>query len=54
MVQEFSCSVEDCHFTIHSDNDDEIVSMVRKHAQDVHGMSMNAGQIKKNIKKLQA
>ncbi|WP_435334187.1 DUF1059 domain-containing protein [Haloarchaeobius sp. TZWWS8] len=54
MVKEFECTMEDCHFVIHSDSDDEIVSMVRKHAQDVHGMSMNAGQIKGGIKTLQA
>ncbi|WP_435359818.1 DUF1059 domain-containing protein [Haloarchaeobius sp. DFWS5] len=54
MVQEFACSMEECHFVVHSDSEDEIVSMVRKHAQDVHGMSMNAGEIKKGMKKMQA
>ncbi|WP_256295684.1 DUF1059 domain-containing protein [Haloarchaeobius salinus] len=49
MVKAFECSLADCSFEVRSEDEGEIVSMVREHAQNVHGMSMNEGDIKSNM-----
>ncbi len=52
MAKSFGCSQEGCAFEIHSEDEGEIVSMVREHAQNVHGMSMNEGDIKSGIQEM--
>jgi predicted small metal-binding protein len=45
-TQEFACS--ECDFTIRSENEDELVKFVKEHAVDVHGLSMDEGDIRAN------
>ncbi|WP_435348367.1 DUF1059 domain-containing protein [Haloarchaeobius sp. HRN-SO-5] len=49
MVKAFECSQQDCAFEVHSNDENEIVSMVREHARDVHGMSLSDSDVKGNI-----
>ena len=49
MAHRFGCPMEGCSFAVESDDDGEIVHMVRDHAEDRHGMSMSDKDIRKNI-----
>jgi len=49
MAKAFECSLEDCPFEIHSNDEGEIVSLVKEHATNVHGMTLNEGDIKSGI-----
>lgn len=45
MAKQFECPQDDCQFMIRANEENEIVSHVRDHAQDKHGMSMDRGDI---------
>ena len=49
MAHRFGCPMEGCSFAVESDDDGEIVHVVRDHAEDRHGMSMSDKEIRKNI-----
>lgn len=43
-TREYGCSA--CDFMIRSEEEDELIQMVQDHAEDVHDMSMSAGDIR--------
>ena len=52
MAHRFGCPQEGCSFAVESNDEGEIVHMVRDHAEDRHGMSMSDKDIRKNIQTL--
>ncbi|MFB6080015.1 MAG: DUF1059 domain-containing protein [Haloferacaceae archaeon] len=44
MVHQYSCSA--CAFQVRSENDDELIELVRTHADDMHDMSMSRGDVR--------
>jgi predicted small metal-binding protein len=44
MTKEMSCS--DCSFMIRSENDDELIEFVQKHAREAHDTDMAADDIR--------
>jgi predicted small metal-binding protein len=49
MAKAFECSQADCSFEVHSEDEGEIVSMVREHAQNVHGMAMSESDVQSGM-----
>lgn len=50
MTTQFSCTQEGCHFSVSSDDEGEIIHVVRDHAQDRHGMSVSDKDVRKGMK----
>lgn len=46
MTHRYDCSA--CSFEVQSPNDDELVDVVRQHANDEHGMNVSRGEVKEN------
>lgn len=46
MAKQYTCDVTDCAFQVRSENEDEMVQFVQEHAQNTHGMSTNADDIR--------
>ena len=48
MAKEVSCrdAGYDCDFMIRSENEDELIEMVKQHARDVHDMDMSDSDVK--------
>lgn len=44
MVNQYSCSA--CAFQVRSEHDDELIDLVRTHAEDHHDMSMSRGDVR--------
>jgi hypothetical protein len=40
MTRRFDCTREGCHFSVASDDEGEVIHVVREHARDRHGMSV--------------
>ncbi|WP_158058670.1 DUF1059 domain-containing protein [Halorussus halophilus] len=45
MAHQFECTQQDCEFMVRANDENEVVDMVREHAQNKHGMSMDRGDI---------
>lgn len=50
MTHQFSCTQEGCHFSVSSDDEGEIIHVVRDHAEDRHGMSVSDKDVRKGMK----
>lgn len=44
MAHQYGCS--ECAFMVRSENDDEVIEMVQKHANDAHGMGVAADDVR--------
>jgi predicted small metal-binding protein len=54
MAEEFSCAAAgapECPFLIRDENEDELVSMVQKHAKESHNENLSRDDVLKYIKK---
>jgi predicted small metal-binding protein len=49
MTNRFDCTQEDCHFSVASDDEGEVIHVVREHAQDRHGMSVSDKDVRKGM-----
>lgn len=47
MAHQYSCSA--CEFQVRSENEDEVIDLVRTHAQDMHDMSINESDVRDGI-----
>lgn len=55
MAEEFSCKAAgatDCPFMVRDENEDELVSMVQQHAQNVHNERLSRDDILKNVRRM--
>lgn len=44
MVHQYACDA--CEFMVRSENDDEIIDLVRNHAQEAHDMQVPADDVR--------
>jgi predicted small metal-binding protein len=54
MAEEFSCAsagAPECPFLIRDENEDELVSMVQKHAKESHNENLSRDDVLKHVKK---
>lgn len=49
MVHQFECFQSGCNFLVRADTEEEIVRLVKKHAQEEHGLSLESSAIKEEI-----
>ncbi|MFC6863715.1 DUF1059 domain-containing protein [Halomicroarcula sp. GCM10025817] len=47
MAHQYSCSA--CEFQVRSEDQDEVIELVRTHAQDMHDKSFSADQVRDGI-----
>jgi len=55
MVEEFSCAsagATACPFMVRDENEDELVTMVQRHAKDVHNEDLSRDDILNFVKKM--
>jgi len=45
-TREFTCTAADCHFMIRSEHEDELIQMVKDHANEAHDMTMSDSDIR--------
>jgi predicted small metal-binding protein len=54
MAEEFSCAAAGapkCPFMIRDENENELVSMVQKHAKEMHNENLSREDVLKHVKK---
>jgi len=49
MTNRFDCTQEGCHFSVASDDEGEVIHVVREHAQDRHGTSVSDKDVRKGM-----
>lgn len=55
MVKEVSCihaGFEDCEFLIRSENEQELIEIVQKHAEQTHDISVSRDHVKRIIREV--
>ncbi|MFC6724671.1 DUF1059 domain-containing protein [Halobium palmae] len=49
MNNEYACTQEGCTFTMRSEDEGEVIHMVREHAENRHGMSITDKDVRKGM-----
>jgi len=49
MANQFECTQDGCDFMVRANSEDEVIQHVREHAQDKHGMSMQAADVRSGM-----
>lgn len=52
MTHRYGCSA--CAFEVRSPNDDELIDIVRQHANDRHGMNVSRAEVKEGWESVEA
>jgi len=56
MAQRFSCKnagMKTCDFAVESNDEDEIVSIAKEHAKEVHDKELNRNKVRQASKRIQ-
>ena len=49
MTRQFECPQDGCEFMVRANDEDEVVDIVERHAQERHGMSMDESDIRSEM-----
>ncbi|WP_083861947.1 DUF1059 domain-containing protein [Halogeometricum pallidum] len=52
MPSQFECFQDGCNFMVRADSDEEVVHLVREHAQFTHDITLDADTIEEEIERV--
>ena len=52
MAKQFECTQEGCEFAVRSEDEGEVIHVVREHAETRHGMSISDEDVRKGLQTL--